>query len=563
MRSEDLDSVIEDKPSEPGVYIFREGEVPIYIGKAVEIKDRLKSYKDPRTPRIGKMVQRADEIDYRTTDDEKEALLLEANLIKKFQPKYNIRLKDSKSYPVIQITDHEYPAIEATRDPDEEATVFGPFTEMGRVENAIKAIRDLYGIRGCSDRKFAGRDRPCLDYQMGICSAPCVGYVERDEYIEQVRKAKEFFRSDSSKLLERITRKMNQAAEEKRFERAGTLRDYRDDLENLRGNKNFRDTGIKHVLAVNQGLDRIGMVLLEKNTIKDKRFYRLNEQAESSLEALEAFIKQFYASDSLPERIVTEKQINDSEILEWLETEGVSTGEPEDGRERILMESAAEASKMSENLKMSKLGETLGIDLERMECFDVSHTGGTDVVGSNVVFVDDEPVKSDYRRKKLVEENDDYENMYRLVKWRAKLAKEGRDDREDPDLVLIDGGKGQLKAASRAMKDVGWSKPVLGIVKPEDEILGSRKNPGINDETRQVLSAIRDEAHRFAINYHISRRDSIDSVLEEIDGLGPETRKKLMKRFTLEDLEKASRADLKTVDGIGDRLADRIKQLFD
>ncbi|WP_414836467.1 excinuclease ABC subunit C [Candidatus Nanohalococcus occultus] len=563
MRAEELDSAIKDKPSEPGVYIFRDDEVPIYIGKAVEIKDRLKSYKDPRTPRIGKMVQRADEIDYRTTDDEKEALLLEANLIKKFQPKYNIRLKDSKSYPVIQITDHEYPAIEATRDPDEEATVFGPFTEMGRVENAIKAIRDLYGIRGCSDRKFAGRDRPCLDYQMGICSAPCVGYVERDEYIEQVKKAKEFFRSDSSKLLERITEQMNQAAEEKRFERAGTLRDYRDDLENLRGNKNFRDTGIKHVLAVNQGLDRIGMVLLEKNTIKNKRFYRLNEQAESSLEALEAFIKQFYASDSLPERIVTEKQINDSEILEWLETEGVSTGEPEDGRERILMESAAEASKMSENLKMSKLGETLGIELERMECFDVSHTGGTDVVGSNVVFVDDEPVKSDYRRKKLVEENDDYENMYRLVKWRAKRAKEGRDDREDPDLVLIDGGKGQLKAASRAMKDVGWSRPVLAIVKPDDEILGSRKNPGINDETRQVLSAIRDEAHRFAINYHTSRRDSIDSVLEEIDGLGPETRKKLMKRFTLEDLENASRADIKTVDGIGDRLADRIKQLFD
>ncbi len=560
MEKNELRSKLKEKPAEPGVYIFRKEEVPLYVGKAVDIRDRLRSYTDPRTVQIEKMVEKADRLDHRTTQDEKEALLLEANLIKKYQPKYNIRLKDGKSYPVIEITSHKFPGINATRDPNEDSTVFGPFTEMRRVENAIKAVRDIYGVRGCSDRKFSGRDRPCLDYQMGICSAPCVGKISEKEYREKVEKTKQFFQDSSSNLLEEIEQKMSKASEEKRFERAGTLRDYIDDLKNLRGNKKIRDTGVKHVLAVNPKLDRIGLVVVEKNSIKDKRFYRLNEQAESRLEALEAFVKQFYATDNLPEQITTQVEIEDPDIRSWLEDEGVSFGEPEHGRDRILLESAEKTSEKTENSKMEKLEEILGLEIIRIECFDVSHTGGKKVVGSNIVFEDDKPLKKDYRRKKLVEKNDDYDNMYELLKWRAKRSIEGRDKRKEPDLILIDGGRGQLNAAARAMRETGWSKPVFAIVKPDDDILGLHKNPEIPEDVKTVLSAARDESHRFAVNYHSSRRDKIESVLEEIEGIGEEKRKELMEEYSLSELRELSKEELTDIEGIGPKLAEKIKK---
>ena len=560
MNREKLNSIIEEKPKKSGVYIFRdEEEVPIYVGKAVHIQDRLRSYRDPRTVQIGKMVEKAESIDQRVTEDEKEALLLEANLIKKFQPRYNIRLKDSKSYPVIEITADKFPAIKATRDPDEEGTVFGPFTEMGRVENSIKAIRDMYGICSPKCKRKESKDDPCLDYQIGLCSAPYAGKISEKEYEKRVQKTKNFFQDDSSELLEKIKEKMDEASENQRFERAATLRDYLKDLENLRGNKRMRDSGIKHVLAVNDELDRVGLVILEENTIQDKNFYRMSEEAENRKEALEAFIKQFYATDSLPEKIIVETEIEDEEIMSWLESEGVGFSEPQDGRERVLMDSAQDAAERPEDTKMKNLGEILGLDVERMECFDVSHTGGSYVVGSDVVFEADEPMKSDYRRKKLKEENDDYENMYLLLKWRAERQVHGRDERPEPDLLLIDGGEGQLEAAAKALREVGWSMPVFGIVKPDDKILGLHRNPEIPEEISQILSAIRDEAHRFAKNYHTSRRDSIEPVLEEIEGLGKEKRKALMKKFTIEELENASVDDIQEVDGIGPELAERVK----
>lgn len=560
MKKKELNSIIEEKPSNSGVYIFRDrDDFPIYVGKAVNIRDRLRSYKDPRTAQIGKMVEKAKSIDQRVTEDEKEALLLEANLIKKFQPRYNIRLKDSKSYPVIEITNDKFSAIRATRDPNEDATVFGPFTEMGRVENSIKAIRDIYGICSPKCKRKESEGNPCLDFQIGLCSAPYAGEISEQDYNKGVEKAKKFFQEDPVKLIGEIRTKMTEASEEKRFERAATLRDYVNDLENLSGNKRIKDTGIKHILAVNEDLDRIGIVVLEENTIKSKNFYRLTGNADSSKKALEIFVKQFYASDSLPEKIVVETSVSDSEIISWLDSEGVELSEPEDGRERVLMDSAQDAAERPEDTKMHDLGEILGIDVDRIECFDVSHTGGTDVVGSNVVFQEDEPVKSDYRRKKLSEQNDDYDNMYQLLKWRAKRQVHGRDGRPEPDLLLIDGGEGQLNAAANALREVGWSMPVFGIVKPDDKILGLHRNPDIPDDVGQVLSAIRDESHRFAKNYHKSRRDSIDPVLEKIKGLGEEKRKTLMKEFSLEELREVSSQDIQKVEGIGPKMAKRIK----
>jgi excinuclease ABC subunit C len=563
MDRETLDKEIEDKPRKAGVYIFRSGEVPIYIVKAVNSMERLKSYRDPRTAQIGKMIEKADSIDHRTTEDEKEALLLEANLIKKFQPKYNTRLKDSKSYPVIQFTDDKFPAIEATRSPDEKSTVYGPFTSMKRVQTSIKAIRDTYGICSPKCKRKESENDPCLDYQIGLCSAPYAGKISAEKYQEKLEKAREFFEKDDETLKHEIKEKMEKASEEKRFERAGTLRDYIENLEKLKGGRELRESGIKHVIAVNKGLDRIGLVTVEDNRIQDKESYKLNESAENRKEALEVFISQFYARDSLPEEIVLEEMIEDEEIISWLEDEGLKFLEPENGRERVLTDSAKTMAERPEKKKMEDLGETLGLDIERMECFDISHTGGKDVVGSNVVFENDRPIKSDYRRKKLVQENDDYENMYQLLKWRAQRQVHGKDERPEPDLLLIDGGKGQLKAAAEALREVGWSKPVFAIVKPDDDILGLHRDPEIDEKTGQILSAIRDEAHRFAKNYHESKRDSIEPLLEKIEGLGKEKRKALMKEFNVEKLDKIDKKEIKKVEGIGDRLAEKIKEFLE
>lgn len=381
--------------------------------------------------------------------------------------------------------------------------------------------------------------------------------------MENLEKAREVFEKGPEELIRELKSEMEEASKEKRFERAGTLRDYIENLESLGGDKGFSETGLTHVIALNKALDRVGLIVMEESTIQEKDFYRLNENAESVEDALKAFITQFYASDSLPEKIITEKKIEDEEMLVWLESEGVRYTEPEDGRERVLLDSAKTAAQRPQDTKMKDLGDILDLKVERMECFDVSHTGGKNVVGSNVVFEDDEPVKSDYRKKKLTEENNDYENMYKLLKWRAERQIHGRDERPEPDLLLIDGGRGQLKAAAKALREVGWSMPVFGLVKPDDKILGLHRNPEIPDNTGQILSAIRDEAHRFAKSYHESKRDEINPILEEIEGLGEEKRKALMKEFNIQELEDQNVEDLTQINGIGEKLAENIKNYFD
>ncbi|MGM0592194.1 MAG: GIY-YIG nuclease family protein, partial [Halobacteriota archaeon] len=207
-------------PREPGVYQFHDAESVLYVGKAVDIRARVRSYTDPRSDRIRQMVRRTERIEFAVTDTETQALLLEANLIKRHQPRYNVRLKDDKSYPLVQLTDHAVPRIEVTRDPEEGATVFGPFTEKGRVETVVKALREIYGLRGCSDHKYAGRDRPCLDYEMGLCSAPCTGEISEAAYREDVASAVRFFEGETGTLADPLGREMDEAAQAAAFERA-------------------------------------------------------------------------------------------------------------------------------------------------------------------------------------------------------------------------------------------------------------------------------------------------------------------------------------------------------
>lgn len=554
----ELDTAIDDAPPEPGVYIFREDERPLYIGKAIDIRERLRSYRDPRTPRIGQMVDRADSIETRTTEDGRQALLLEANLIKRYQPKYNTRLKDGKSYPVIELTDHRFPQIRASRDPSERSLVFGPFTSMARVETAIDAFRDLYGLRACSDHTLETRDRPCVAYQMGLCSAPCAGLISEEEYAERVETVRKFFREDQDPVMRELEDRMGAAADEQRFERAATLKSYRAALRGLIEGVRERETGTVHALAVGPGLDRVGQVRVEDDQIQEKSAHRLAGAGDRAA-ALSAFIQQAYARSRLPDAIVVPELPDDEELLDWLRAEGTEIRTPEGGRDRVLVDAASSAASTAATSRVDRLSEDLGVDVDRIECFDVSHTGGGDVVGSDVVLVDGRPETEDYRRKLLMEENDDYHNMYELVRWRALRGKEGRDDRPVPDLLLIDGGPGQLKAARKALNEVGWQVPILGIVKPEDAIISLARDPDVSEESRQVLVLARDEAHRFAHRSHTGRRDSMGSVLEEIDGVGPSLRGRLLREHGLAELRGMSEEDLQEIDGVGPALAERIR----
>jgi len=557
-------------PREPGVYLFYEDESVRYVGKAVDLRDRVRSYADPRSDRIRQMVTRADRIDIAVTDTETQALLLEANLIKRHQPRYNVRLKDDKSYPLVQLTDHPAPRIEVTRDPAEGATVFGPFTDKGRVETVVKALRETYGLRGCSDHKYQGRDRPCLDYEMGLCSAPCTGEIDLDAYAEDVEATTRFFEGETGVLADPLRREMEAAAQAQSFERAANLRDRLETVESFHGSGGDAvstpgDERTVDVLGAAIEGDRATVARLhsERGQLVDRSRHRLDApDGEDRVGALlAAFIPQYYADRELPDAVLCSEQPADPDVRAWLETEGVAVRVPGAGREAKLVDLALKNARKRTGTDdaSTRLADELRLDtVERIEGFDVSHTGGTDVVGSNVCFVDGSAEKSAYRRKKLAERNDDYANMRTLVRWRAERAVEGRDDRPDPDLLLIDGGDGQLAAARDALAETGWDVPAVALAKAEERVVTP---DGVHDwpadaSHLHLLQRVRDEAHRFAVQYHSSVRDEVSTALDDVPGVGPETRRRLLRRFgSVENVRAASRADLLDVEGVGEKTA--------
>ena len=563
MDRDQLDTAIEQAPAEPGVYLFKEGKRVLYVGKAVDIQDRLRSYRDPRTPRIREMVRNADTIETRTTDDGRRALLLEANLIKQDQPRYNTRLKDGKSYPVIELTDHRFPQIRASRDPEAHSMVFGPFTSMQDVETAIKAFRDLYGLRACSDHTFETRDRPCVAYQMGLCSAPCAGLITEDEYAERVETLTSFFREDPGPVFEELEATMQEAAEDRRYERAATLRDYRGALETLLEGREKRQTRDTHAIAVGAETQTIGHVRVEDDQIAEKQPHQLTGAAETDADAVSSFIEQYYAYHELPATIIVQTMPDDTMVRDWLSDEGTEIRTPETGRDRVLIDTAQSATAQTV-FTMPTLEEYFYTTIARIECFDISHTGGENVIGSDVVFEEGEAVKEGYRRKQLPAQNDDYENMARLLKWRAERQLEGRDERPVPDLLVIDGGIEQLKAARRTLKTLGWEIPVVAIAKPDDRIIAPDGSVlDVEEPARQWLRSARDEAHRFAKTTHTAQRDEVESALEEIEGIGPERRKAILSSYSLSELDDASIDDLAAIEGIGRETAETIKKRFE
>ena len=579
METEAVRERADELPREPGVYQFEAGEEVVYVGKAVDLRDRVRSYANPRSERVRRMVAAADGVDFAVTDTETQALLLEANLIKRHQPRYNVRLKDDKSYPLVQLTDHEFPRIEVTRDPDAGATVFGPYTDKGRADTVMKALRSVYGIRGCSDHKYTDRDRPCLDYEMGLCTAPCTDEIGRDSYREDVESVVRFLEGETGVLAAPLRREMEAAAEEQAFERAAALRDRLEAVEAFHGGG-----GEAVVDRTEEAVDVLGVAIegdaatvarlhSEDGKLVDRERHRVDIEAnrrEASEVAsghtgvstvLSAFIPQFYADRSLPDALLLPERHGDEELARWLEVEGVAVRVPGAGREAKLVELALKNARRRGGGTdgAADLARRLGVDRpERIEGFDVSHAGGRAVVGSDVTFVDGSPAKSDYRRKKLPEANDDYANTRTLVRWRAERALEGRDDRPDPDLLLIDGGEGQLGAARDALAETGWDVPVVALAKAEELVVTPDRVHDWDDDdpALHLLQRVRDEAHRFAVQYHGTVRDEVSTPLDEVSGVGPELRKRLLRRFgSVDGIRSATRDELSTVDGVGEATA--------
>ena len=589
-RPMDADAVRErarDLPTEPGVYQFRAGETTLYVGKALDLRDRVRSYADPRSGRIRGMVERADRIEFAVTDTETQALLLEANLIKRLRPRYNVRLKDDKSYPLVAFSDHEVPRIEVTRDPEAGAVAYGPFTDVGRVETVVKAVRDEYRLRGCSDHKYDGRDRPCLDYEMGICSAPCTGEITPEAYAEDVAAARRFFEGETGALADPLRRRMEAAAEANEFERAANLRDRLEAVEAFHGEggeavSDRSDDRTVDVLAaaVEGDTARVARLHSERGQLVDRSRHQLDAaavedergtdgadpDANTPAAVLAAFLAQYYAEREFPDAVLLAEQPADRDVVDWLEREGVAVRVPGAGREAKLVELALKNARKrgGRDDPAGALGDRLGIARpDRIEGFDVSHAQGTAVVGSDVCFVDGSAETADYRRKKLTERNDDYANMRELIRWRAERALAGEDDRPDPDLLLIDGGEGQLGAAREALAETGWDVPVVALAKAEELVVTPTGTRRWDDDAAELhlLQRVRDEAHRFAVSYHQTVRDEVKTVLDDVPGVGPETRRRLLRRFgSVENVRDASRDDLVDVDGVGDATADTLRE---
>ncbi|WP_227353372.1 excinuclease ABC subunit C [Haladaptatus salinisoli] len=566
-------------PREPGVYQFLEDDTVRYVGKAVDLRARVRSYADPRSNRIGRMVDRADALDFAVTDTETQALLLEANLIKRYQPRYNVRLKDDKSYPLVQLTAHEFPRIEITRDPDRKgATVFGPFTNKSRVETVVKALRETYGVRGCSNHKYANRDRPCLDYDIGLCTAPCTNEIGRESYLADVESVERFLGGETDILAAPLRREMERASQEKEFERAANLRDRLEAVEAFHGGDadaiaSQTDERTVDVLGAAVGGERATVARLhsERGQLVDRDRHTLSvpdDDGDGVAAVLGAFLPQFYAEREMPDALLLSERPDDDDVLDWLEAEGVAVRVPGAGREATLVDLALKNARSgaTDPDELRALADALSLpSVERIEGFDVSHAQGSSVVGSNVVFAGGSAEKADYRRKKLDERNDDYANMRALLRWRAKRAVDGYDDRPDPDLLLIDGGKGQLDAAREALAEVGWDVPAVGLAKAEEIVVTPS---GTYDWPRDaphlhVLQRVRDEAHRFAVQYHQTLRDDVSTELDDVPGVGPKTRRSLLRRFgSLDGIRSASDAELRGIEGVGEKTVAALRRRF-
>jgi excinuclease ABC subunit C len=614
-RRESLEAQVASFPDAPGVYLFKDsrGRV-LYVGKADVLRDRVRAYFGPSLDvRHIRMVERSERVEFSVTGSISEAYLLEANLIKQHKPRYNIRLKDDKSYPYVKITlGEDFPRILRTRSlGDRTARYFGPFANAKSVDQSLDLLQKLFPYRTCKLTILAGEEgrgrtvppsalpggRPCLLFHLKRCTAPCVGNTTKDEYRGTIDKSVLFLEGRYETLARATRKEMESAAETLEFERAAALRDRLTAIDRTldRQEVHAYKGDDFDVLAASsaEGDSVVQLFRVRDGTIVGRDHFALEgSEGAGAPEVIASFLRQHYsAATMLPPEIVTPDALPEAVPLEAFLTDRrggpVRLHVPQRGKKRHLAELAERnakdaleqervrwlADRGKTEVALRELQEALGLEgpPKRIECYDVSHVQGTSVVSSMIVFEDGRPAKSQYRRfrARIADRNDDFTNMRETLKRRfaRSASPEAQSSWPLPDLIILDGGKGQLSAGLEALAEAGRLQiPIAALAKEREELfVPNRPDPIVLPRTAQglyLVQRIRDEAHRFAVTYHqkVRSRRAIRSILDDIAGVGPAKKRALLRKFgSVRAMQEAPVEDLAAVGGVGAALAERIK----
>ena len=618
----DFEEELKKLPKNPGVYIMRDDkDVILYVGKAINLHNRVRSYfreNIGRGPAIDKMVTLIARFEYIVTDSELEALVLENNLIKEYSPKYNTLLKDDKTYPYIKVTvGEEFPRIVFSRTmKKDKSKYFGPYTSAAAVKDTIDLLNKLYCLRTCNRAlpRDIGLERPCLNYHIRQCFAPCQGYMDKAQYREQINQALEFLNGNYSKILKELETKMKAAAENLDFEAAAGYRDLYQSVKQVSQKQKITDSvgEDKDIIAMYRDEDEavVQVFFVRDGKLIGREHYYMTHVSgrgdNEKQEILQNFVKQFYAGTPfIPRELMLQYEIEEAELIEkWLsERRGcrVYIRVPKIGTKEKLVELAAQNARQvliqdRERLKreegrtigaVKEIADLLGLEhIERMEAFDISNINGFENVGSMIVFEKGKPKNSDYRkfRIKTVSGPDDYACMREVLTRRFTHGMEEREELEVkelgneygsftkfPDLLMMDGGRGQVNIALSVLEELHIDIPVCGMVKDDNHhtrglYFNNVELPiDTHSEGFKLITRIQDEAHRFAIEYHRSLRSKsqVKSVLDNIPGVGPARRKALMRHFkSIDDIKVATVEELAEIPELNRKAAEEIHTFF-
>lgn len=609
----DIQEELKKLPGRPGVYIMHdENDHIIYVGKAISLKNRVRQYFQSsrnKGVKIEQMVTHIRRFEYIVTDSELEALVLECNLIKEHHPKYNTMLMDDKTYPFIKVTTNEaFPRVVLSRKMlKDKARYFGPYTSSQAVRDTIDLIHKLYHLRSCNRSlpRDIGKERPCLNYHIKQCDAPCQGYISREEYGKAVNEVLRFLNGNYDTVLGELEKKMNAASEALEFERAIEYRELISSVKKVAQKQKITDSSgeDRDVLAVaSQEEDAVVQVFFIRGgrLIGRDHFYLKITKGESASEILNSFILQYYAGTPfIPGELMLQDEVEDQELLEtWLTSkrgQKVTLKVPKKGTKEKLVELARENAKMvltkdKERLKreegrtigaVKEIAALLGLDgIVRMEAYDISNTNGFESVGSMVVYERGRPKRNDYRKFKIkgIKGADDYGSMREVLTRRFTHGLREREENAElgkfttfPDLIMMDGGKGQVNVALQVLDELHLDIPVCGMVKDDhhrtrglyyhnEEIPIDRSS-----EAFRLITRIQDEAHRFAIEYHrqLRGKGQVHSILDDIEGIGPARRKALMRRYlSLDEIKKASKEELAEIPSMNEKAAESVYKFF-
>ncbi|PNV63748.1 excinuclease ABC subunit C [Clostridium sp. chh4-2] len=614
-----IEEELKKLPSQPGVYIMHDSKDEIiYVGKAISLKNRVRQYFQSsrnKTAKIEQMVSRIARFEYIITDSELEALVLECNLIKEHRPRYNTMLKDDKSYPYIKVTvNEEFPRVLFAREMKKDKNkYFGPYTSAGAVKDTIDLIHKIYRIRTCNRNlpKDIGKDRPCLNYHIKQCDAPCQGYISREEYAKSIGQALDFLNGQYGPVIKSLEQKMQAASDELDFEKAIEYRELLNSVKQIAQKQKITSSSMEDrdiIAMAKDEKDAVVQVFFVRDgrLIGREHFHVTVATAEDSKQILTSFVKQFYAGTPfVPRELWVQTELEDSGVIsEWLSAkrgQKVRITVPQKGQKERLVELAEKnaalvLSQDKEKIKreelrtrgaMNQVGEWLGLTgIRRIEAFDISNTSGIESVGSMIVYEDGKPKRNDYRKFKIkwVKGPNDYASMKEVLTRRfshgleeADLLKEkGMDESfgsftRFPDLIMMDGGKGQVNVALEVLNELKLSIPVCGMVKDDNHRTRGLYYQNVeipidkHSEGFRLITRIQDEAHRFAIEYHRSLRNKgqVKSILDDISGIGPTRRKALMRQFkSIEAVKEATLEELAGAPGMNRQAAQSVYDFF-